>query len=309
MTWNWNMLLVAGGLLTALPAAAQITQERATVSAGGGTLISSQYTLTGTIGQASPVGVLSNATLTIQAGFWHGQSFFLTIVIQGDGSGSVKDCLTDDNCPGTHINCGTVCAAPYAEGASVLLRAFPAPDSLFDGWQVNGQPPESPSLKIFHPVTVTASFRKRLTFTRMIPFYAGFNADTGVSVCLPTLLALPTQPMSATTQIALPPDGIGEFGAAVAFHLEYKPVGAQIMLVPAPALLLVLLKNRPYASVGDQDVAGLTTWTTGQPVTSGDTVIFRTAAGRYFKAGGWQVDPTAWTLTVTTEELAPPPLP
>ena len=92
-------LLAAIGLLTALPCAAQITQERATVSAGGGTLTAPHYTLTGTIGQASPVGVLSSATLTIQAGFWHGQSFFLTIVIQGDGSGSVKDCLTDDNCP------------------------------------------------------------------------------------------------------------------------------------------------------------------------------------------------------------------
>ena len=33
---TWRMLLVVGGLLTALPAAAQLTQERATVSAGSG---------------------------------------------------------------------------------------------------------------------------------------------------------------------------------------------------------------------------------------------------------------------------------
>ena len=94
---TWRMLFVVGGLLTALPAAAQLTQERATVSAGGGTLTSPQYIVTGTLGQASPVGVLSNATLTIQAGFWHGQSFFLTIVIQGDGSGSVKTANTEVN--------------------------------------------------------------------------------------------------------------------------------------------------------------------------------------------------------------------
>ena len=66
---TWRMLFVVGGLLTALPAAAQLTQERATVSAGGGTLTSPQYIVTGTLGQASPVGVMSGETLTIHAGF------------------------------------------------------------------------------------------------------------------------------------------------------------------------------------------------------------------------------------------------
>ena len=86
---TWRMLFVVGGLLTALPAAAQLTQERATVSAGGGTLTSPQYIVTGTLGQVSPVGVLSNATLTIQAGFWHGatpMAFTLTIKKRGTGS-------------------------------------------------------------------------------------------------------------------------------------------------------------------------------------------------------------------------------
>ena len=124
---TWRMLFVVGGLLTALPAAAQITQERATVSAGGGTLTSPQYIVTGTLGQASPVGVLSGETLTIHAGFWGGAgapplTFTLTVTRQGTGSGMVT---------GPGIACGADCAERYAVGATLDLAAAPDPCSRF----------------------------------------------------------------------------------------------------------------------------------------------------------------------------------
>ena len=149
---TWKILLVVGGLLSALPAAAQITQERATVSAGGGTLTSSQYTLTGTIGQASPVGVLSNATLTIQAGFWHGaapMAFTLTLKKRGTGSGVVT---------GPGIDCGADCAERYAAGTTLDLAAAPDPCSRFVRWEdAAGQPLISP-LTISANLTVAAVF-------------------------------------------------------------------------------------------------------------------------------------------------------
>ena len=153
MTWNWNRLLVAGGLLTALPAAAQLTQERATVSAGGGTLTSSQYALTGTIGQASPVGALSNATLTIHAGFWHGVAmpltFTLTVQMRGTGRGSVT---------GPGIACGADCTEQYAAGTTLDLRAAPDVCSRFVRWEdAAGQPMISP-LTISVNLTAAAVF-------------------------------------------------------------------------------------------------------------------------------------------------------
>ena len=153
MTWNWNRLLVVGGLLTALPAAAQLTQERATVSAGGGTLTSPHYIVTGTLGQASPVGVLSNATLTIHAGFWHGGaaplSFMLTVKQRGTGSGVVT---------GTGIACGADCTEQYAAGTTLDLRAAPDVCSRFVRWEdAEGQPLISP-LTISANLTVAAVF-------------------------------------------------------------------------------------------------------------------------------------------------------
>ena len=152
MTWNWNMLLVVGGLLTALPAAAQLTQERATVSAGGGTLTSPQYIVTGTLGQVSPVGVLSNATLTIHAGFWHGATpmvFTLTIKKRGTGSGVVI---------GPGIDCGADCAERYAAGTTFELTPKADPCSQFVRWEdTAGQPLLSP-LIISSDLTVYGVF-------------------------------------------------------------------------------------------------------------------------------------------------------
>ena len=149
---TWRMLFVVGGLLTALPAAAQLTQERATVSAGGGTLTSPQYIVTGTLGQVSPVGVLSNATLTIHAGFWHGATpmvFTLTIKKRGAGSGVVT---------GPGIDCGADCAERYAVGATLDLAAAPDPCSRFVRWEdAAGQPLISP-LTISANLTVAAVF-------------------------------------------------------------------------------------------------------------------------------------------------------
>ena len=154
---TWKILLVVGGLLTALPAAAQLTQERATVSAGGGTLTSSQYTLTGTIGQASPVGVLSNATLTIQAGFWHGatpMAFTLTIKKRGTGSGVVT---------GPGIACGADCAERYAAGTTLDLAAAPDPCSRFVRWEdAAGQP-------LLSPLTVSANLTVAAVFEACCP--------------------------------------------------------------------------------------------------------------------------------------------
>ena len=150
---TWRMLLVVGGLLTALPAAAQITQERATVSAGGGTLTSPQYIVTGTLGQASPVGVLSSETLTIHAGFWHGgaapMAFTLTIKKRGTGSGVVT---------GPGIACGADCTEQYAAGTTLDLRAAPDVCSRFVRWEdAEGQPLISP-LTISANLTVAAVF-------------------------------------------------------------------------------------------------------------------------------------------------------
>jgi len=153
-----SLSLLVALLLTALPCAAQITQERATVSAGGGTLTTSQYTLTSTVGQASPVGVLSNGTLTLQAGIWAGKSFVLSVVLAGPGSGVVKDCATDDTCAGERINCGSDCLEFYTEGESVLLRAFPETGSSFGGWLVNGEPPIGGAIYMTRDVVVTATF-------------------------------------------------------------------------------------------------------------------------------------------------------
>ena len=150
---TWKILLVVGGLLTALPAAAQLTQERATVSAGGGTLTSPHYIVTGTLGQASPVGVISSETLTIHAGFWHGgaapMAFTLTIKKRGTGSGVVT---------GPGIDCGADCAERYAVGATLDLAAAPDPCSRFVRWEdAAGQPLISP-LTISANLTVAAVF-------------------------------------------------------------------------------------------------------------------------------------------------------
>lgn len=146
----------------ALPCAAQITQERATLSAGGGTLTAPQYTLTGTVGQASPVGVLTSTTYTLQAGVWAGKSFTLSVELAGPGSGTVKDCSADDTCAGERINCGEDCLAFYTEGESVLLRAFPKPESSFGGWLINGAPPIGGAIYMTRDVVVTATFTGKI---------------------------------------------------------------------------------------------------------------------------------------------------
>jgi len=153
-----NSSFLLAFLLTALPCAAQIAQERATLSAGGGTLTAPQYTLTGTVGQASPVGVLTSTTYTLQAGVWAGKSFALSVVLAGPGSGTVKDCATDETCAGERINCGSDCLEFYTDGESVLLRAFPDDGAAFDGWLVNGAPPDGSALYMTRDVVVTATF-------------------------------------------------------------------------------------------------------------------------------------------------------
>ena len=140
--------------MTALPCAAQMTQERATLSAGGGTLTASQYTLTDTVGQVSPVGVLSTGTLTLQAGFYGGGSasslsYTLTVRLAGTGSGRVT---------GSGIDCGADCVETYAAGTTIELTAVPAPCSRAIRWEDEAGVPLATPLTITSDITVVAVF-------------------------------------------------------------------------------------------------------------------------------------------------------
>ena len=140
--------------MAALPCAAQTTQDRATVSAGGGTLTSPPYTLTGTIGQVSPVGVLTNGTLTLHAGFYGGGSasarkYTLTVKLTGTGSGRVT---------GPGLDCGADCVETYAAGTTIELTAAPAPCSRAVRWEDDAGVPLATPLTITSDITVAAVF-------------------------------------------------------------------------------------------------------------------------------------------------------
>lgn len=146
--------LIAALLLMAPPCAAQMTQERATLSAGGGTLTAPQYILTGSIGQASPVGVLTTGTLTLQAGFFDGGSaaprtYALTVRLAGTGSGRVT---------GAGIACGADCVETYAAGTTIELTAMPALCSRAVRWEDEAGVPLATPLTIASDSTVVAVF-------------------------------------------------------------------------------------------------------------------------------------------------------
>ncbi len=67
-------------------------------------------------------GVTLRATYT-QASVRH----LLTVGLTGDGSGTVISTPAG-------INCGSICAADFESGTSVVLQAMPATDSGFSGW-------------------------------------------------------------------------------------------------------------------------------------------------------------------------------
>ena len=67
-----------------------------------------------------------NADLTVSARFDRKMAV-VTGVPSGSGSGTVTSSPAG-------INCGTICAASFAEGSTVKLAAQPAPGSSFDGW-------------------------------------------------------------------------------------------------------------------------------------------------------------------------------
>ena len=66
------------------------------------------------------------------------QTYTLTIVKAGTGSGTVTSSLGN-------INCGTVCSATFASGANPILTAVPATGSTFTGWSGGCTVGESPT--------------------------------------------------------------------------------------------------------------------------------------------------------------------
>ena len=78
-------------------------------------------------------------------------TYQLTVVKTGSGTGTVT---------GSGVDCGTTCAAPYAEGTLLNLKATADAGSVFTGWLVNGQPATGIQT-VTANVAVTAVFQKQ----------------------------------------------------------------------------------------------------------------------------------------------------
>ena len=72
----------------------------------------------------------------------------LTVEKSGTGDGTVT---------GSGIDCGPDCIEVYQEGVVVFLKAEPNADSVFEGWLVDGNPPEG-RIEMTKDITVTAIF-------------------------------------------------------------------------------------------------------------------------------------------------------
>ncbi len=78
----------------------------------------------------------------------------LTVVLAGDGVGTVQSAPTG-------ISCGASCAGSFAWGTAVTLAASPSPGSVFSGWSGGGTcTTASCGLVLTDSLTLTASFAR-----------------------------------------------------------------------------------------------------------------------------------------------------
>ncbi len=154
---GWLCGVIAPALIEAAGQSnAQYAIDRDVIHAGGGVSQSSAYTNTGSVGQASPVGESANTLYLNDAGFWGNgvnaatQFFTLTVLIAGNGSGSVS---------GPGIACPGDCTEQYPDGTTMTLTAHPAACARVVRWEDEfGMPLDSDDLTVESDLTVAAVF-------------------------------------------------------------------------------------------------------------------------------------------------------
>ena len=79
----------------------------------------------------------------------------MTLSVSASGSGSVVSTPAG-------IDCGKTCAAKYSTGATVALRAVPAPGKAFTGWSgaCSGLDPNACTVTLTADTKVQAAFSK-----------------------------------------------------------------------------------------------------------------------------------------------------
>ncbi len=144
---------------------AQYEQKRHVVSGGGHSSLDAarKYRNTGTIGQGSPVGCLTNSKYTNCGGFWGGGMskapvfYNLSVVTDaGTGSGTVI---------GPGIDCPGDCSEAYKEGRKIELEGIADRDSGPVCWKLDS--PDDPEChldlpSILRDITVYAMFESCL---------------------------------------------------------------------------------------------------------------------------------------------------
>jgi hypothetical protein len=100
----------------------------------------------------------TNITLCLQQGYSvadllkpPAEQHSLTVEKSGTGDGTVT---------GSGIDCGPDCIEVYQEGVVVFLKAEPDADSVFDGWLVDGNPPQG-RIEMTKDMNVIAIFNKK----------------------------------------------------------------------------------------------------------------------------------------------------
>jgi hypothetical protein len=136
------------------------------MNAGGQTGQSTTYTHTGSLGQSSPLGRSASYLSLNYGGFWGGGMtspfYTLTVNKSGTGTGTVT---------GGGINCGPSCSTQTIsceEHTSIVLQAQEEPNSMFDGWLVNGQP-------VTGEITVTSDLTVTAVFNSTCPWPSPFS--------------------------------------------------------------------------------------------------------------------------------------
>ena len=145
--------------------------ERDTLNAGGARSESSQYILTGSIGQPFAVGRQNNSLHLNFSGFWGGgaaepgEEYTLTVNVDaGSGTGSAT---------GLGIACPGDCSEDYASGTSISLTATADRDSAFVCWKLDD--PGSQSDCVYSLPNITKDITVYAIFD-LCPWPADFSA-------------------------------------------------------------------------------------------------------------------------------------
>ncbi len=130
-----------------------------------------------------PAGT-SSANVTASYQTTTAQSYTLSVVRQGAGSGTVTSTPAG-------IGCGSTCTASYAAGASVTLTAYPASGSSFTGWGGACSGTSSCTVSMDSARSVTASFGTTTT-TRPFTLNKAGSGTGSVTITPPGVTCEPS---------------------------------------------------------------------------------------------------------------------